>query len=120
MKSRSELCCAYCVGYTQVHLRISSPPVTDPCFYGMDFPSKEELFANQVHVLVRTPSSTCSGEQVRHAMRPRCHACSAREASKMGTRPERARHAMRRGQDAKMVSGTKPRGLGDQGASAAP
>ena len=31
-----------------MHLRISSPPVTDPCFYGMDFPSKEELFANQV------------------------------------------------------------------------
>ena len=43
------MCGSVCGGCTQVHLRISSPPVTDPCFYGMDFPSKEELFANQVH-----------------------------------------------------------------------
>jgi len=30
-----------------VHLRISSPPIVSPCFYGMDFPSKEELIANK-------------------------------------------------------------------------
>ncbi len=30
-----------------IHLRISSPPVTHPCKYGMDFPSREELIANQ-------------------------------------------------------------------------
>lgn len=29
-----------------IHLRISSSPITHPCYYGMDFPSKEELFAN--------------------------------------------------------------------------
>ena len=29
-----------------IHLRISSSPITHPCFYGMDFPSKDELFAN--------------------------------------------------------------------------
>jgi amidophosphoribosyltransferase len=28
-----------------IHLRISSPPITHPCFYGMDFPSKDELIA---------------------------------------------------------------------------
>ncbi len=28
-----------------IHLRISSSPITHPCFYGMDFPSKEELIA---------------------------------------------------------------------------
>jgi len=33
-------------GAKEVHFRIASPPVTDPCFYGMDFPSKGELFAN--------------------------------------------------------------------------
>jgi amidophosphoribosyltransferase len=33
-------------GAKEVHFRVASPPVTDPCFYGMDFPSKEELFAN--------------------------------------------------------------------------
>ena len=32
-----------------VHLRISSPPILYPCFYGMDFPSKEELIAHQMH-----------------------------------------------------------------------
>lgn len=30
-----------------VHLRISSPPIYYPCYYGMDFPSKEELIANK-------------------------------------------------------------------------
>ena len=34
-------------GAKEVHFRISSPPVVSPCFYGMDFPSREELFANQ-------------------------------------------------------------------------
>ena len=31
----------------ELHLRISSPPITHPCLYGMDFPSKDELIANQ-------------------------------------------------------------------------
>lgn len=30
----------------EVHMRITSPPIKFPCFYGMDFPSKEELIAN--------------------------------------------------------------------------
>jgi len=30
-----------------IHLRISSPPILFPCYYGMDFPSKEELIANR-------------------------------------------------------------------------
>ena len=37
----------YSAGAQSVHVRISSPPVTDPCYYGMDFPSREELFAVQ-------------------------------------------------------------------------
>ncbi len=32
-------------GADKVHIRISSPPVMNPCYYGMDFPSKEELIA---------------------------------------------------------------------------
>ena len=28
-----------------IHLRISSPPIMHPCYYGMDFPSREELIA---------------------------------------------------------------------------
>lgn len=31
---------------TSVHCRITSPPIKYPCFYGMDFPSSEELIAN--------------------------------------------------------------------------
>ncbi len=31
----------------EIHLRIASPPIVYPCFYGMDFPSKEELIANK-------------------------------------------------------------------------
>ena len=30
-----------------IHFRISSPTITHPCFYGMDFPSKDELIANR-------------------------------------------------------------------------
>jgi amidophosphoribosyltransferase len=31
----------------EIHLRISSPPIMHPCYYGMDFPSKKELVANK-------------------------------------------------------------------------
>lgn len=34
-------------GPKEIHLRITSPPIISPCYYGMDFPSKEELIANQ-------------------------------------------------------------------------
>jgi len=30
-----------------IHLRISSPPIANPCYYGMDFPSKDELIAHR-------------------------------------------------------------------------
>ncbi len=30
-----------------IHIRISSPPIFHPCFYGMDFPSESELLANK-------------------------------------------------------------------------
>ncbi len=35
-------------GPSEVHFRVSSPPIMHPCYYGMDFPSEEELFANQM------------------------------------------------------------------------
>lgn len=31
----------------EIHMRISSPPIISPCYYGMDFPSPEELIANK-------------------------------------------------------------------------
>jgi amidophosphoribosyltransferase len=33
-------------GAKEIHYRISSPPIMNPCFYGMDFPTKTELIAN--------------------------------------------------------------------------
>lgn len=33
-------------GAKEVHVRISSPPVTWPCFYGIDFATRAELIAN--------------------------------------------------------------------------
>jgi len=33
-------------GAKQIHLRVSCPPIRYPCFYGVDFPTKEELLAN--------------------------------------------------------------------------
>lgn len=37
-------------GADQVHMRISSPPVVSPCFYGINTPTKEELIASHTSV----------------------------------------------------------------------
>ncbi|MDH5804957.1 MAG: amidophosphoribosyltransferase [Gemmatimonadota bacterium] len=33
-------------GAREIHLRIASPPITGPCYYGIDTPTKEELIAS--------------------------------------------------------------------------
>jgi amidophosphoribosyltransferase len=33
-------------GATEVHMRVSSPPTTGPCYYGIDTPQRRELIAN--------------------------------------------------------------------------
>jgi amidophosphoribosyltransferase len=33
-------------GAREIHLRVSSPPVRNPCFYGIDFPTSDELLAS--------------------------------------------------------------------------
>ena len=33
-------------GAKEIHLRVSSPPIISPCFYGMDFPTRDELMAS--------------------------------------------------------------------------
>jgi amidophosphoribosyltransferase len=33
-------------GAKEIHMRVSCPPIRHPCFYGVDFPTKEELLAN--------------------------------------------------------------------------
>ena len=41
-------------GASEVHLRISCPPTRNPCFFGIDFPSKDELIAAE-----RTTDEVC-------------------------------------------------------------
>ncbi len=43
--SKSRVTLLRRAGAKEVHLRISCPPHVSPCFYGIDFPSKEELIA---------------------------------------------------------------------------
>lgn len=33
----------------EIHIRISSAPIMNPCYYGMDFPSREELIAYRMN-----------------------------------------------------------------------
>ncbi|HEV56785.1 MAG TPA: amidophosphoribosyltransferase [Phycisphaerales bacterium] len=33
-------------GAREIHMRVGCPPIISPCFYGVDFPTKEELLAN--------------------------------------------------------------------------
>ena len=35
-------------GATEVHMRIASPPTTNPCFYGVDTPEKAKLLASRM------------------------------------------------------------------------
>src|SRR5690625_6409793 len=37
-------------GAAEVHVRISSPPVRGPCFYGIDFATPDELIANGLEI----------------------------------------------------------------------
>jgi len=37
-------------GAIEIHMRISCPPIRFPCYYGVDFPTKEELLANNRNI----------------------------------------------------------------------
>ncbi|PHZ86080.1 amidophosphoribosyltransferase [Paremcibacter congregatus] len=37
-------------GAKEVHLRIASPPTTDPCYYGVDTPEKDKLLASRMSI----------------------------------------------------------------------
>lgn len=37
-------------GAREVHMRISAPPTTDPCYYGIDTPQKDDLIASKKSV----------------------------------------------------------------------
>lgn len=37
-------------GAAEVHIRVSSPPIKNPCFYGLDFPDRKNLIANNMSI----------------------------------------------------------------------
>lgn len=46
--SRKRVAALRKAGAREVHLRISCPPTRHPCFFGIDFPSKKELLADDL------------------------------------------------------------------------
>jgi amidophosphoribosyltransferase len=76
-------------GATEVHVRVSSPPVVSPCFYGIDFGDEAELIAARMSVddvreqIGATSLAYISLEGLQEAtLRPEsalCRACLTRE-----------------------------------------
>jgi amidophosphoribosyltransferase len=77
-------------GAAEVHMRIASPPTTNPCFYGVDTPEKSKLLASRMSIdemasFIRVDSLAfvsidglyrAVGEDGRNAERPQyCDAC---------------------------------------------
>lgn len=48
--SRGRVACLRKAGAAEIHVRISSPPCRNPCFYGIDFPTRDELVAGRMDV----------------------------------------------------------------------
>ena len=44
--TRSKMRALRRAGAKEIHLRVSCPPIRHPCFYGVDFPTREELIAH--------------------------------------------------------------------------
>jgi amidophosphoribosyltransferase len=76
-------------GAAEVHVRVSSPPIVSPCFYGIDFAGEDELIAAQMTVeevckhIGATSLAYLSLEGLQAAtLRPErefCRACLTRE-----------------------------------------
>jgi len=47
---RRRIACLREAGAREVHVRVSCPPVRNPCFYGIDFPTRDELIAGHKDV----------------------------------------------------------------------
>ncbi|TVY06962.1 amidophosphoribosyltransferase [Paenibacillus cremeus] len=76
-------------GATEVHVRISSPPFANPCFYGIDTPDRKELIAanksieeirqainaDSLHFLSKDGLLSAIGRQSNEPSRGYCTAC---------------------------------------------
>ncbi|MCA1801067.1 MAG: amidophosphoribosyltransferase [Rhodothermaceae bacterium] len=68
---------------TEVHFMVSSPQIVDPCFYGMDFPSPDELIANRFN---RDPERIAEslGVDSLHYLSPEGLVAAVKEANPKG------------------------------------
>lgn len=89
-------------GAREVHMRVSSPPITGPCYYGIDTPDREQLIAanNSVAEIARKIGVDSLGyisldgmlQAVPNGPDGFCHACfSGQYPTKPPTVPEKLR-----------------------------
>ncbi len=45
--TRAKIGALRAAGATEIHLRVASPPIRHPCYFGIDFPDQKELIANK-------------------------------------------------------------------------
>jgi len=45
--TRGKIGALRAAGAKEIHLRVASPPIRHPCYFGIDFPNVEELVANK-------------------------------------------------------------------------
>jgi amidophosphoribosyltransferase len=92
-------------GAREVHFRVASPPITGPCYYGIDTPTKSELIASnhsvdeiRRHLGVETLGYLSLEGMVRAAggdTTEFCHACfSGRYPTAIPDENATARHAV--------------------------
>jgi amidophosphoribosyltransferase len=69
-------------GAASVHLRISAPPTTHPCFYGIDTPTREELIASRMSLdeIARFVNADSVGYLSREGLHAAVHGLSADDA----------------------------------------
>jgi len=69
-------------GAASVHLRISAPPTTHPCFYGIDTPTREELIASRMTLdeIARYVNADSVGYLSREGLHAAVHGLTADDA----------------------------------------
>jgi amidophosphoribosyltransferase len=83
--TRSKMRALRRAGVKEIHLRVSCPPIRHPCFYGIDFPTSEELIAHnrsveQIREFLEVDSLAYLSLDrmlgcMKHAREHYCHAC---------------------------------------------
>lgn len=68
---------------TEIHFMVSSPQIVDPCFYGMDFPSPEELIANRFNRDTERIAQSLGVDSL-HYLSPEGLVAAVREANPKG------------------------------------